>query len=45
MFVTLRDELKLHVPVEGGGDPILLIHGFTGSSLTWGENLIHGVMI
>jgi 2-succinyl-6-hydroxy-2,4-cyclohexadiene-1-carboxylate synthase len=43
MDVTLRDGLRLHFRVEGDGDPILLIHGFTGSSLSWGEDLTAGL--
>jgi 2-succinyl-6-hydroxy-2,4-cyclohexadiene-1-carboxylate synthase len=43
MFVTLRDGLHLKVRVEGGGEPLLLIHGFTGSGLSWGEDLISGL--
>jgi len=43
MFVTLRDKLRMHVRVEGSGEPILLIHGFTGSGLSWGNDLIEGL--
>ena len=43
MFVTLRDDLRLNVRVIGTGDPLLLVHGFTGSSLSWGEDLIAGL--
>jgi len=43
MYVTLRDELRLNVRVEGEGDPLLLLHGFTGSSLSWGEDLTAGL--
>ena len=43
MFVTLRDGLRLKVRAEGVGEPLLLIHGFTGSSLSWGEELISGL--
>jgi 2-succinyl-6-hydroxy-2,4-cyclohexadiene-1-carboxylate synthase len=43
MYVTLRDALRLHVRVEGEGDPLLLVHGFTGSSLSWGEDLRDGL--
>jgi 2-succinyl-6-hydroxy-2,4-cyclohexadiene-1-carboxylate synthase len=43
MFVTLRDGLRLHVWVEGTGDPLLLIHGFTGSVEAWGGELLAGL--
>ena len=43
MFVTLRDGLRLKVRAEGRGEPLLLIHGFTGSSLSWGEELFSGL--
>jgi 2-succinyl-6-hydroxy-2,4-cyclohexadiene-1-carboxylate synthase len=43
MLVTMRDDLRLNVRVQGSGDPILLIHGFTGSSLSWGEDLGSGL--
>jgi 2-succinyl-6-hydroxy-2,4-cyclohexadiene-1-carboxylate synthase len=43
MYVTLRDGLRLHVQVEGAGDPLLLIHGFTGSVEAWGEDLLSGL--
>jgi len=43
MFVTTRDNLRLNVRVQGDGDPLLLVHGFTGSNLSWGEDLISGL--
>jgi len=43
MFVTLRDDLRLNVRVQGSGEPLLLVHGFTGSCLSWGEDLISGL--
>ena len=43
MFVTMRDNLRLNVRIQGAGEPLLLIHGFTGSSLAWGEDLISGL--
>jgi len=43
MFVTMRDDLRLNVRVQGNGDPLLLIHGFTGSSLAWGKDLVSGL--
>lgn len=36
----LRDGLELAVRVRGRGTPILLCHGFTGSSEAWGKSLI-----
>ena len=39
MFVTLRDGLRLHVRVEGTGDPLLLLHGFTESVEAWGVRI------
>ena len=29
--------------VQGTGDPLLLIHGFTGSGRSWGEDLLSGL--
>jgi len=43
MFVTMRDGLRLHVEVKGVGEPLLLIHGFTGSIEAWGEDLLAGL--
>jgi 2-succinyl-6-hydroxy-2,4-cyclohexadiene-1-carboxylate synthase len=43
MFVTMRDGLRLNVRVQGAGDPLLLVHGFTGSCRSWGEGLITGL--
>jgi len=43
MFLTLRDDLRLKVRVQGEGEPLLLIHGFTGSCLSWGEDLLAGL--
>jgi len=43
MYVSLRDDLRLKVRVEGSGEPLLLIHGFTGSGLSWGVDLISGL--
>ncbi|MBT8396741.1 MAG: 2-succinyl-6-hydroxy-2,4-cyclohexadiene-1-carboxylate synthase [Gemmatimonadetes bacterium] len=39
----MRDGLRLKVRVEGAGEPLLLIHGFTGSGLSWGEDLTAGL--
>ncbi len=43
MFVAMRDDLRLNVQVHGSGEPLLLLHGFTGSSLSWGDDLISGL--
>jgi 2-succinyl-6-hydroxy-2,4-cyclohexadiene-1-carboxylate synthase len=43
MFVTMRDGLRLHVRVQGSGEPLLLVHGFTGSMEAWGEGVIDGL--
>lgn len=43
MFVTMRDGLRLHVRVQGTGEPLLLIHGFTGSIEAWGEGSLSGL--
>lgn len=43
MLVTMRDDLRLHAEVRGEGEPLLLIHGFTGSAGSWGEDLLAGL--
>lgn len=43
MNVTLRDGLHLHVWVQGSGEPLLLLHGFTGSIAAWGGELLAGL--
>lgn len=43
MFVTLRDGLRLHVRIQGTGEPLLLLHGFTGSMEAWGEEMLPGL--
>jgi len=43
MHVTMRDNLRLNVQVQGTGEPLLLIHGFTGSISAWGEDLMSGL--
>ncbi len=43
MFVTMRDGLRLHVRVQGEGEPLLLVHGFTGSVEAWGEETVRGL--
>jgi 2-succinyl-6-hydroxy-2,4-cyclohexadiene-1-carboxylate synthase len=45
MFVTLRDGLRLHVRIQGAGEPLLLLHGFTGSMEAWGEELLSGLAL
>jgi 2-succinyl-6-hydroxy-2,4-cyclohexadiene-1-carboxylate synthase len=39
----MRDDLRLFAEVRGDGEPILLIHGFTGSAAAWGEDLLGGL--
>src|SRR5512138_2340370 len=34
-YVDVGDGLKLHLEVSGEGPPLVLIHGFTGSTATW----------
>lgn len=36
------DGLRLHARVEGGGPPVVLLHGFTGSASTW-DSLVEAV--
>jgi len=43
MFVTMRDGVRLHVQVQGTGDPLLLLHGFTGCIEAWGEEVVQGL--
>jgi len=43
MLVTLRDGLRLNVHTAGEGESLLLIHGFTGSVSSWGEDLLSGL--
>jgi len=43
MFVTTRDGLRLHVRVQGEGEALLLLHGFTGSVEAWGEETVGGL--
>lgn len=45
MYVTMRDGLRLHVRVQGAGEPLLLIHGFTGSIAAWGEEILDGLAL
>lgn len=33
--IDVGDDLRLHVTTSGVGDPLLLLHGFTGSTETW----------
>lgn len=42
-LLILRDGLHLHVEERGAGDPLLLIHGFTGSVEAWGEPILSGL--
>ena len=43
MYVTMRDGLRLHVRVQGQGEPLLLLHGFTGSADAWGGEVLSGL--
>lgn len=43
MFVTMRDGLRLHVRVQGEGEPLVLLHGFTGSVEAWGGETLRGL--
>jgi 2-succinyl-6-hydroxy-2,4-cyclohexadiene-1-carboxylate synthase len=33
--INLDDGLRLHVAIDGEGPPLVLLHGFTGSTETW----------
>lgn len=35
--VSLRDGYAVNAEVSGGGPPLVLLHGFTGSARSWGE--------
>ena len=37
VFADVGNGMRLHARVAGAGPPLLLLHGFTGSSLTWNE--------
>ncbi len=37
--ISTRDGVRLYVEEQGSGTPILLVHGFTGSSAAWGREL------
>ena len=43
MYVTMRDGLRLHTRVQGQGEPLLLLHGFTGSAEAWGDEVLDGL--
>lgn len=38
--IGLRDGEALAVRSAGAGDPVLLVHGFTGAATAWGEGLL-----
>lgn len=40
MHVSLRDGLQLHVRESGRGPAIVMLHGFSGSSQMWGDDLL-----
>jgi pimeloyl-ACP methyl ester carboxylesterase len=39
MPTALIDDIELHYEDRGSGEPLLLLHGFTGSSADWGHLL------
>lgn len=43
MIVTLRDGYRINVRVQGSGEALLMIHGFTGSTGAWGEEVLSGL--
>ena len=43
MRVRSCDELKLEVSESGEGAPVMLVHGFGGSSKAWGEAALAGM--
>ena len=43
MRVRSRDGLKLEVSESGEGTPVMLLHGFGGSSKAWGEATLAGL--
>ena len=43
MRVRSRDELNLEVSESGEGAPVMLVHGFGGSSKAWGEAALAGI--
>lgn len=34
-YIDVGDDLRLHAAVSGSGKPVVLLHGFTGSTATW----------
>ena len=42
-YISLRDGFRLHVGTAGEGDPILLVHGFTGCIHAWGKVVLSGL--
>ena len=42
--VALRDGSRLRAGIAGDGDPILLVHGFTGSIEAWGATVLSGLV-
>ncbi len=38
--ISLRDGLRLNVDVRGEGPSVLLVHGFTGSSVAWTPQIL-----
>ncbi len=35
-YIDAGDDLRLHVAISGKGPPLVLLHGFTGSTESWG---------
>ena len=42
-YIPLRDGLRLRAGTAGDGEPILLVHGFTGSIEAWGATVLSGL--
>jgi 3-oxoadipate enol-lactonase len=42
-FAQTKDGLKIRYEIRGGGDPLALIMGFSGSGRAWGEAFLSGI--